>query len=46
MKGRFMKISAWNELLLYVECDHSRIASGSAELLLNAEKLIVLCNTL
>ena len=32
--------------LFYVECSHTRIASRSAKLLLDAEKLIVLCNTL
>ena len=33
-------------LLLDVECAHLRIAGGGSELLLDAEKLIVLSNTL
>ena len=34
------------KLLLDVECIHARVASAVAELLLDAEKLIVLSNTL
>ena len=36
---------AVKKLLLYVESAHLRIAGGSAELLLDAEKLVVLRNS-